>query len=85
LGYEIGNFDVAEQLFEQALPILRDSVDASRQLYAELLYAMGRLKAKKGNYTDAHDLLNKSSEIAKGLGYLYLITLIENELAKTGE
>ncbi len=79
---EVGDLETAQHLFEQALPVLSNSVDASRQLYAELLYAMGGLEAKKNNIADAKNLFSRSLEIAKGLGYLYLISLLEKDLAK---
>jgi tetratricopeptide (TPR) repeat protein len=82
---EVGNFDTAQQLFAQALPVLQNTVDASRQFYAELLYAMGGLEAKLGNCAEARKLFVQSLEIANGLGYIYLISLVEADLSKSPE
>jgi tetratricopeptide (TPR) repeat protein len=82
MATEAGDFDEAQHMFDRALPILRDSMDASRQLYSELLHAMARLEIKRGNPEKALEFLLDSLEIAKGLGLAHRVSLVERDLSR---
>ena len=59
----MGNYSKAEQLYQKALEIYRQTLGENHLKYATALYSLSLLYRKMGNYSKAEQLNQKALEI----------------------